>query len=131
MTMNIMEGDIFKAFCHYVDDRIFSKENMGSYVALVVDQSFVDDFCRENHTTEDALMSSVRSILWRYRHDDLTIKGIVAIQLFAASKRANADELTVKNYRGRLSQVVNWDINDMDHSSLPMKSRTIQAMTQK
>lgn len=112
--MNIMEGDIFKAFCHYVDDRIFSKENMGSYVALVVDQSFVDDFCRENHTTEDALMSSVRSILWRYRHDDLTIKGIVAIQLFAASKRANADELTVKNYRGRLSQVVNWDINDID-----------------
>lgn len=114
-----MEGDIFKAFCHYVDDRIFSKENMGSYVALVVDQSFVDDFCRENHTTEDALMSSVRSILWRYRHDDLThddltIKGIVAIQLFAASKRANADELTVKNYRGRLSQVVHWDINDMN-----------------
>lgn len=109
-----MQGDIFKTFCHYVDDRIFSKENMGSYVALVVDQSFVDDFCRENHTTEDALMSSVRSILWRYRHDDLTIKGIVAIQLFAASKRANTDELTVKNYRGRLSQVVNWDINDMD-----------------
>ena len=42
-----MQGDIFKAFCRYVDERIFSKENMGSYVALVVDQSFVDDFCRE------------------------------------------------------------------------------------
>ncbi len=111
--MNIMKSDIFKAFCHYVDDRIFSKDNMGSYVALVVDQSFVDDFCRENHTTEDALMSSVRNNLWRYRHDDLTIKGIVAIQLFAASKRANTDGLTVKNYRVRLSQVVNWDINDL------------------
>ena len=108
-----MQGDIFKAFCRYVDERIFSKENMGSYVALVVDQSFVDDFCRENHTTEDALMSSVRSILWRYRHDELSIKGIVAIQLFAASKRANTDGLTVKNYRDRLSQVVNWDINDL------------------
>ena len=107
-------GDIFNAFCRYVDERIFSKENMGSYVALVVDQSFVDDFCRENHTTEDALMSSVRSVLWRYRHDELSIKGIVAIQLFAASKRANTDGLTVKNYRDRLSQVVDWDINDLD-----------------
>lgn len=106
-------GDIFYAFCRYVDEHIFSKENMGSYVALVVDQSFVDDFCRVNHTTEDALMSSVRSVLWRYRHDELSIKGIVAIQLFAASKRANTDGLTVKNYRDRLSQVVNWDINDL------------------
>ena len=105
--------DIFREFCKFVDDRIFSKENMGSYVALVVDQTFVDDFCREKHTTEDALMSSVRSILWRYRHDELSIKGIVAIQLFAASKRANTDGLTVKNYRDRLSQVVNWDINDL------------------
>lgn len=109
-------GDIFNAFCRYVDERIFSKENMGSYVALVVDQSFVDDFCRENHTTEDALMSSVRSILWRYRHDELSIKGIVAIQLFAASKRANTDDgITVTNYRERLSQVVDWNINDLDH----------------
>lgn len=111
--MYITQGNIFKAFCHYVDDRIFSKENMGSYVALVIDQSFVDDFCRESHTTEDALMSSVRSILWRNRHDELSIKGIVAIQLFAASKRANTDGLSVKNYRDRLSQVVNWDINDL------------------
>lgn len=106
-------GDIFYTFCRYVDERIFSKENTGSYVALVVDQSFVDDFCRENHTTEDALMSSVRSNLWKYRHDELSIKGIVAIQLFAASKRANTDGLTVKNYRDRLSRVVGWDINDL------------------
>ena len=113
--MNIAQDDIFKAFCHYVDDRIFSKENMGSYVALVIDQSFVDDFCRENHTTEELLMTSLRRILWRQRHDDLSIKGIVAIQLFAASKRANTDDgLTVKNYRDRLSQVANWYIGDLD-----------------
>ncbi len=75
-------GDIFNAFCRYVDERIFSKENMGSYVALVIDQSFVDDFCRENHTTEDALMSSVRSILWRYRHDDLRNHGVGSVDHF-------------------------------------------------
>ena len=105
--------DIFIAFCRYVEERFFSKENMGSYVALVIDQSFVDDFCKENHATENALMSSVRSILWKYRHDDLSIKGLVAIQRFAASKRANTDGLSVRNYRDRLSEVVNWEINDL------------------
>lgn len=124
-----MQGDIFKAFCHYVDDRIFSRENMGSYVALVVDQSFIDDFCRENHTSEDALMSSVRSILLRYRYDDLSIKGIVAIQLFAASKRANTDDgLTVKNYRDRLAQVVNWDINDLDQWMVSFQDNIWQSL---
>lgn len=74
-----MESDVFRAFCYYVNERIFSKENLGSYVALVVDQSFVDDFCKENHTTEDALMHDVRKILCSYHRDHLTIKGIVAI----------------------------------------------------
>ena len=108
-----MQSDIFRTFCHYVDEHIFSKENMGSYVSFVVDQSFVDDFCKEHCTTENALMHSVRNSLWYYHHDHYTIKGIVAIQLFAASKRANSEGLTVKNYRDRLSQVVDWDINDL------------------
>lgn len=86
---------------------------MGSYVALIIDQSFVDDFCKENHTTEEVLMRDVRRTLWSYHRDHLAIKGIVAIQLFAATKRANKDGLTVNNYRDRLSQVVNWDINDL------------------
>lgn len=108
-----MQSDIFRQFCHYVDEHIFSKDNMGSYVALVVNQSFVDDFCKEFHTTESALMTSVRNNLWNNRFDHISIKGIVAIQLFAASKRANKDGLTVKNYRDRLSQVVDWDITDL------------------
>lgn len=110
-----MESDVFRAFCYYVNERIFSKENLGSYVALVVDQSFVDDFCKENHTTEDALMHDVRKILCSYHRDHLTIKGIVAIQLFAASKRANTEGYTANNYYNRLSQVINWNINDLHH----------------
>ena len=98
--------DIFRSFCDYVDERIFSKENMGSYVALVVDQSFIDDFCKENHTTEVALMSSVRSNHRKNIYDHLDAKGIIAIQLFAASKRAYSGGLTPKAYYARLSQVV-------------------------
>lgn len=108
-----MENDLFKIFCSYVDNHIFSRENMGSYVSLVVDQTFVDDFCKENHTTEEELMCEVRKTLWNFHRDHLTIKGIVAIQLFAATKRANKDGLTVGNYRDRLSQVLHWDINDL------------------
>ena len=54
-----MGSDVFRKFCYYVDEHIFSKENLGSYVALVVDQSFVDDFCKENHTTEETLSCAV------------------------------------------------------------------------
>lgn len=108
-----MESDVFRTFCYYVDEHIFSKENLGSYVALVVDQSFIDNFCKENHTTESALMHDVRKTLCCCYRDHLTIKGIVAIQLFAATKRANTDGLTVNNYRDRLSQVLNWDIDDL------------------
>lgn len=113
--MNIMEGDIFKAFCHYVDDRIFSKENMGSYVAFVVDQSFVDDFCRENHTTQNALITSVRSVMWNYfyTYDHLFVKGLIAIQLFAASKRADSDNMTAQAYYGRLHQVIGLDVTKL------------------
>lgn len=110
-----MESDVFRIFCYYVDEHIFSKENLGSYVALVVDQSFIDDFCKENHTTEGALMHDVRKTLCCYCRDHLTIKGIIAIQLFAATKRANAEGYTAKNYYNRLSQVINWSINDLHH----------------
>ena len=37
----------------------------------------------------------------------------LAVQLYAASKRANSDGVTEKNYRERLSQVLDWDINDL------------------
>ena len=37
--------EIFNKFCKHVDETIFSEENVGSYVAFVVDQSFVVDFC--------------------------------------------------------------------------------------
>ena len=98
-----MQNDIFRTFCHYVDEHIFSKENMGSYVSFVVDQSFVDDFCKEHCTTENALMLSVRSNHRKNYYDHLDAKGIVAIQLFAASKRANSGGLTAKAYYARLS----------------------------
>lgn len=104
--------DIFRAFCKFVDERIF-QENAGSYVAFVIDQAFIDEFCKINSIQESFLMSAVRRSLYSYRRDSLYVKGIIAIQLFAASKRANDRYITEKNYRDRLSQVLNWDMNDL------------------
>ena len=103
--------EIFNKFCKHVDETIFSVENVGSYVAFVVDQSFVVDFCNVHSIKEIDLMKSVRCSL--YRRDLLSIKGILAIQLYAASKRANSNGVTEKNYRERLSQVLDWNINDL------------------
>ena len=61
-----MQNDIFRTFCRYVDEHIFSKENMGSYVAFIIDQYFIDEFCKNHHTTENELVQSVRKNLWAY-----------------------------------------------------------------
>ena len=106
--------DIFKDFCRYVDEHIFSKENMGSYVAFIVDQAFIDDFSRENRTNEEELMCSLRVHMWGCNHKDhLFSKGMAAIQLYATTKRADSDGLTTKAYRGRLSQVIGVDIKSI------------------
>ena len=54
-------GDIFKAFCKFVDERIFPEENAGTYVAFVIDQTFIDEFCKIYSVKESMLMSAVHS----------------------------------------------------------------------
>lgn len=114
-------GDIFRAFCKFVDERIFPDENAGTYVAFVVDQAFIDEFCHAYHIQESELMSDVRYSISPIHIDNLFkedivlyAKGIVAIQLYAASKRANSDGVTENNYRDRLAQVLlDWDIIEL------------------
>ena len=105
---------LFSKFCQFIDERIFSTENVGSSVAFVVDKALINDFCKRHETNEHELMLAVRHNLYSYTRNISHIKGILAIQLYAASKRANSSGITVKNYRDRLSQVLlDWDINDL------------------
>lgn len=80
---------------------------------FVIDQAFIDEFCRKHSVSQSSLMQSVRSNLYSYSPNIKIIKGILAIQMYAASKRANKDGVTEKNYRERLSQVLNWDLDDL------------------
>ncbi len=106
---------LFQKFCEYVDNTIFSKENVGDTLAFIVDQAFIDDFCKVARVTEEVLLSEIRRGLDRhYSLDDiLSIKGIIAIQLYAATKREDSGEITEKNYRERLSQLLNWNLSDL------------------
>ena len=104
---------IFCRFCKFIDDRIFSEENYGSTVAFVVDKSLINEFCKKNEIREKDLMDAVFDNLYSYNRNISHIKGILAIQLYAASKRSNSGGITVRNYRDRLSQVLDWDMNDL------------------
>jgi len=119
--------NIFNQFCKHVDSLIFSKENMGSAVMFIIDQSFIYEFCNRYSISERQLMQAVRSNLYGYSKDILRIKGILAIQMYAASKRANSDGVTVKNYRKRLSDLLDWHVDDLqqwmeDHQDSYWKS---------
>ena len=111
--MHTAGDSIFHRFCLYVDKTIFSKRNIGETIAFIVDQAFIDDFCKLEDTTEDLLLRDVRCRLYSSDRSHLHIKGILAIQLLAASKREDSDGITETNYRERLSQVLDWDIDDL------------------
>ncbi len=111
--MPIANNSIFHRFCLYVDKTIFSKRNIGGTIAFIVDQAFIDEFCKIEEISEEYLLRDVRCRLYSTDRGHLHIKGILAIQLFAASKREDSGGITETNYRDRLSQVLNWDINDL------------------
>lgn len=112
----MMEESLFLKFCKYVDKTIFSKENVGETVAFIVDQTFIDDFCKEAGVKEDVLLSEVRARHYSVysRNDILSIKGIIAIQLYAATKRDDSDEMTERNYRDRFVQLLKWTLKDFN-----------------
>ena len=55
-----MMESIFIKFCKYVDESIFPKENRGESIAFIVDQAFIDEFCKKHAVSENALLRDVR-----------------------------------------------------------------------
>lgn len=109
----MISTQLYTSFCNFIDAQFFSEDNIGMSVSFVVDKALITEFCKKNAVTEKMLMDAVRVNLYSSSQNIKHIKGILAIQLYAASKRANSGGVTVKNYRDRLSQVLNWDIYDL------------------
>jgi hypothetical protein len=96
-----------------VDETIFSDEKRGEVVAFIVDQTYIDDFCKANHTTEPELLRNARVYLYQVIHSTLYARGIIALQVYAATKRANSDGITDRNYNDRLVDLLFVDLSDL------------------
>lgn len=69
------------------------------------------EFCKKHAVSENALLRDVRLNLNRVsKENHLHVKGVLAIQLYAATKREDIGEVSSSNYRERLSQILNLDI---------------------
>ena len=105
-------NNIFNLFCRYVDDTIF-KENIGSTVSFIIDQSYIDSFCEKYSITEVELLREVSRNMYRLKTSVDHIKGIVAIQVYAATKRAEDALVSSSNYKTRYADLLSWDIADV------------------
>lgn len=101
--------NIFIQFCKYVDGTIFSEEKKGEVVAFIVDQTYINDFCKIYHAEEKELLIGARTYLHCVTTNSLYVRGMIAIQVYAATKRANRDGFTDRNYNDRLAQLLFYD----------------------
>ena len=77
---------LYSSFCDFIDTYIFSEEKVGMTVSFVVDKTLITEFCKKHNVTESILMEAVRGRLYSYHKDIKHIKGILAIQLYAAGE---------------------------------------------
>ena len=105
--------NIFTLFCKYVDETIFSDEKKGEVVAFIVDQTYINDFCKVYHTSEPELLQNARRYIYQVTHSLLSARGIIALQVYAATKRANSDGITERNYNDRLVDLLFVDLSDL------------------
>ena len=110
--MSFARESIFENFCKYVDETIF-QNCIGGVVSFVVDQTFIDIFCKKYSTTEKELLREVRRYMFPY---NITlsinhIKGIIAIQIYATTKRADNSLISKANYRDRLAELLSWNVD--------------------
>ena len=83
-------------------------------MAFIVDQTFINSFCKEYHTTERDLIISARYKSYLASRDPLYAKGMIALQVFAATKRANSDGFTENNYNDRLADLLLIDYAELE-----------------
>lgn len=103
--------NIFYQFCEYVNETIF-KANIGSKVSFIIDQSYILSFCEKYDIEENILLNEARKKMYRHGIHNvpiLHIMGVVAIQVYAATKRADDYLKTKANYRDRLAELIAWD----------------------
>ena len=108
-----MSESPFLIFCRYIDKEIFSEDNRGDVVRFVVDKVFMENFCKETGVSEDNVMSAASRRLYYYTEDILEIKGLLAIQTYAACRRASGAGYSSRNFRIQLSLLLGWEMKEL------------------
>lgn len=109
-----MDNDnIFTLFCKHVDETIFSDEKKGEVVAFIVDQTYINDFRKIYQVEEKDLLNAARLFLNRVTTNSRYARGMIAIQVFAATKRANSGGFTERNYNDRLVDLLFYDTGEL------------------
>ncbi len=113
-------SQIYKDFCEYIAKTFFTPERRGESVSMIVNKKFISNACESLGVTETKLIKECQKqfeYAYRiyYEGGKLTL-GIICIQLYAASKRANDYVATSRNYRIQLARL--FDMCEEDISSL-------------
>ena len=111
---------IYNDFNLYIHNYFFKEENHGETIILAVDDSVINDFCREYRVSEEELQKSVSE---KYNRSwDLTLTeemdipqyiGLIAIQVYLASLMENDDDFSAGQFNPRLCQYLGVTINKL------------------
>ena len=100
----------FIKFCRYIDEAFFSEDSRGDVVRFVVDEAFMKQFCQVSGVSESEVMDNASSYygnIYIVCNDILEIKGLLAIQTYAACKRESGNGYSSRNFRKQLSMLLN------------------------
>lgn len=100
---------LYSTFNKYIKDRFFNAENIGSHIVLSVDKLTIDDFCRENNTTEIALRREFQRLFsenWDFALKFENFFGLAAIQVYVAHQMEDDDKYTCNQYNPRFIDIL-------------------------
>lgn len=102
----------YSKFNQYIKKRFFKNDDIGSHVVLSVDKQVIDDFCRENNTTEQDLRKEFQCLFsrdWSYALENENFFGLAAIQVYVAHQMGDDEKYSSDEYNPRFIEILKGD----------------------
>lgn len=110
--------DPYSTLGRYVVDTFFADDKKGDMVFPIIDEYFMAQFCKVNDCSIRDFFGYVQRSYRFFNMSDCSrieeILGLIAIQLYAASKMETSDGFSSSNFRDRIcdEDVLNLDLNE-------------------
>lgn len=110
---------LHKLFTKYVIKTFLTEDKKGEYVALVIDEQFMESAANELKLTLDKLIIGLRTELYSADYNtslnlDLALT-IISLQLYAASKCETDEEYSANAYNPRLCEIMDCNSSSLWH----------------